>query len=67
MYRLPSTSQTCAPLPLVITGAIPSGNWSVPLAYVCAPPGITARKRWFARIEPVKSRCAPFPRALMHR
>jgi len=32
MYSLPSTSQTCAPSPRSITGAICSGNWSSPLA-----------------------------------
>ncbi len=32
MNSLPSTSQTCAPRPCETTGAIPSGNWSSPLA-----------------------------------
>jgi len=32
MYSLPSMSQTCAPSPCEITGAISNGYWSSPLA-----------------------------------
>lgn len=31
-YSLPSASQTCAPSPCEITGAMPAGYWSSPLA-----------------------------------
>ena len=45
MYSLPSTSQTWLPSPRSMIGARPSGNWSSPLAYVCAPPGTTSASR----------------------
>ena len=28
-----------------MTGAMPSGNWSSPFAYVCAPPGTSSFRR----------------------
>src|SRR6185437_7423708 len=43
--QLSSASRTRAPMPSTMTGAMPSGNWSAPLAKVWAPPGTSSWRR----------------------
>ena len=55
MYSFPSTSQTWTPEPALDDGAMPSGYWSSPLAYVWAPPGISACSRSLSSTERSRS------------
>ena len=56
--QLSSASRTRAPMPSTMTGAMPSGNWSAPLAKVWAPPGTNSWKAPLQRLGPLEGRLA---------